>query len=89
MDHATAVNDRGELAIFIDPAPVQPDGYRLDGRALTILAGRSEIGTFQLEDIAHGAALAHPERDILVVEMEGSEEVTRTSMARNVAPRTA
>lgn len=84
MDHATGVNDRGELALFIDPTPIKPDGYRLQGRELTVLAGKSKVGTYTLDDVAFGAASRRPDRDILVVELDGNNEARRTTPVPNV-----
>jgi hypothetical protein len=88
MDHATGVNDKGEVALFIDHTPVRPDGYRLQGRDLTVLTGRAEIGTYALDDIAFGAASSHPDQEILIVEMDKANEVIRSTPVPNVAKLT-
>jgi zona occludens toxin (predicted ATPase) len=85
-DYATGVNEKGEVAIFIARAPVRPDGYRLDDRFLTVLAGRAELGTFELEEVAYGAAASHPRRDVTVFEMDENGEVVEATTVRNVRP---
>lgn len=88
MDHATGVNDKGELALFIDPTPIRPDGYRLHGRELSVLAGKSTIGTYTLDDLAFGAISRRPDRDILIVEL-ANNETRRATPVSNVDKPTA
>jgi hypothetical protein len=84
MDHATGVNSKGEVALFIDPTSAPPNGYRIQGRDLTVLAGQAELGTYALDDIAYGAASSRPHQEILIVEMDGRNEVVRTTPVPNV-----
>ncbi len=85
-DHATIVNDKGEVGIFIDRVPVRPDGYRLDGRFITILAGRSEIGSYELGDVTFGAATRRPKQNVTVFEMNDEGEVVEATEVKNVRP---
>lgn len=85
MDHATAVNEKGEVAIFIDRTPVRPNGYRLQGRDLTVLTGTTKLGPYALDDIAFGAVSNRPDREILVVELDTANDVARSTSVPNLA----
>lgn len=88
MDHCTGVNNKGNVTIFIDPTPIRPNGYRLQGRDLTVLKDTTKIGTYTLDDIAFDAASSRPDRKILVVELDTANDVVRSTSVPNVAPPT-